>query len=41
MDAGESRPILDDAVRILEIDTRNMLRQIQEFPEQLETAKLP
>lgn len=38
MDADEIRPILDDAERIQQIDTRNMLRQISEFPEQLETA---
>ncbi len=38
MDADETRPILDDAESVLRVDTRNMLRQIREFPEQLETA---
>jgi glucose/mannose-6-phosphate isomerase len=38
MSADESRPVLDDPARIQSVDRRGMLRQINEFPEQCETA---
>jgi glucose/mannose-6-phosphate isomerase len=38
MSADEVRPILDDAVRVQQVDRKGMLRQINEFPEQCETA---
>lgn len=38
MSADEIRSILDDPARVEAVDRRNMLRQINEFPEQCETA---
>jgi glucose/mannose-6-phosphate isomerase len=38
MGADEIRPALDDPARVEAVDRRNMLRQINEFPEQCETA---
>lgn len=38
MTTDQPTPILDDPIRIFEIDKRNMLRLINELPEQCETA---
>ena len=38
MSADQVQPILDDPERVQAVDRKNMLRQINEFPEQCETA---